>query len=374
MAARRRRAARRTWPPNLYQNGAGYYWYKNPEDGRMIGLGRDFKLAAAQVRTANAELLYRKGDVSLLHKIDGAGDTLSAWCDAYEAENLPTNKQSAVAFRSNMRGIRAAKFAGLAIAKIRPKDIAEFLRETAEYRGRSAAIQYRSRLHDLFRKAIENGRIEAGKSPVDAVFKPTQTVSRSRLTLDDYKLIVAEARREAKHRWIANALELALVCGQRREDIAKMRFDQIHSGYLWIEQSKGKEGHRSKLRIPLNLRLDVLDISLGDVLTRCHDGVSSKNVIHYVRKSGKSNPGDPCTPGNLSLKFAAIRKAAGLTPPDGKTPASFHELRSLAARLYANQFGAEFAQKLLGHKSAEMTSLYRDSRGSEWTEIKLEAG
>ncbi len=52
-----------------------------------------------------------------------------------------------------------------------------------------------------------------------------------------------------------------------------------------------------------------------------------------------------------------------------ESPPSFHEIRSLASRLYAAEYGMEFAQKLLGHKSMKMTSLYLDSRGREWVEI-----
>ena len=50
-------------------------------------------------------------------------------------------------------------------------------------------------------------------------------------------------------------------------------------------------------------------------------------------------------------------------------PPTFHEVRSLAARLYAEQ-GVD-AQALLGHESPDMTALYRDVRGSEWIEIRL---
>jgi hypothetical protein len=69
VAARRRNADRRSWPANLYQNSKGYYWFRNPKDGRAIGLGKDFRVAAAQARTANAELLRRQGDIALIQKI-----------------------------------------------------------------------------------------------------------------------------------------------------------------------------------------------------------------------------------------------------------------------------------------------------------------
>ena len=71
----------------------------------------------------------------------------------------------------------------------------------------------------------------------------------------------------------------------------------------------------------------------------------------------------------ITAAFAEARDKAGLTWPAGKTPPTFHEIRSLAARLYAEQ-GID-AQALLGHKSPDMTALYRDVRGSEWIEIRL---
>ncbi|EDW1125410.1 TPA: tyrosine-type recombinase/integrase [Salmonella enterica] len=43
-------------------------------------------------------------------------------------------------------------------------------------------------------------------------------------------------------------------------------------------------------------------------------------------------------------------------------PPTFHEIRSLAGRLYKNEHGEVFAQKLLGHTSANTTKLYLDER------------
>src|SRR6185503_3547236 len=111
------------------------------------------------------------------------------------------------------------------VGKITPKQIADALKKATAERGASSASKLRGVLLDVFREAIENGHVEVGKNPVESVFKPEVTVTRSRLTLDDYKLIYTQATKEPSTRWIANAMELALVSGQRREDIGKMRFD-----------------------------------------------------------------------------------------------------------------------------------------------------
>ncbi|MGS4679668.1 tyrosine-type recombinase/integrase [Enterobacter soli] len=69
-------------------------------------------------------------------------------------------------------------------------------------------------------------------------------------------------------------------------------------------------------------------------------------------------------PANITTHFASARSVTGLTRVND--PPSFHELRSLSARLHAKQRDDEFAQHLLGHKSWEMSEKYRDTRGSEW--------
>lgn len=67
--------------------------------------------------------------------------------------------------------------------------------------------------------------------------------------------------------------------------------------------------------------------------------------------------------------LCAHEKASGLSF-EGDPP-TFHELRSLSARLYEKQISDKFAQHLLGHKSDTMASQYRDDRGREWDKIEI---
>ncbi|MGF6775294.1 integrase [Paraburkholderia sp. GAS334] len=169
---------------------------------------------------------------------------------------------------------------------------------------------------------------------------------------------------------MANAILLALVTGQRREDVSAMTFDQAKDGFLWIEQKKTG----AKLLIPMTLRLDAIGMSVADVLKQCRDSVISKRVIHFVRANSGRKPGDSPSLNTLSAAFAEFRDLAKIQVSDGKTPSSFHEIRSLPVRLYTDQYGPDFAQALTGHRSASMTALYRDSRGREWSEATLRKG
>lgn len=374
MAARKRQASRRNWPENLYQNSAGYFWFRHPDKKKTYGLGKDFKIAAAKVRTVNAELARRRDDDSLLKRIDEGEMTLASWCDAFEEDYSAdkTRKPSTLkTAKHQINAVRGAPFADKRIAEVKTLDISTWLKAMAKVHPTMATL-VRSRLLAIFRSAEAHGHIELGKNPVAPTDKPKVVVTRSRLTLDDFNAILVKAR-EADMRWLENALLLGLLTGQRREDLVKMRFDQVHDGFLWITQSKGKRGHESKLMIPTGVLLPSIGMTIDDVIRQCRDSVVSKHVIHHVRHVGRSKPGRPLAAQTLSEVFAQYRDLAEIEAPAGKTPTSFHEIRSLSARLYAEAYDEDFAQAMMGHKSGRMTALYRDGRGQEWTEVKLKA-
>lgn len=376
MAARKRAANRRNWPKNLYQNNKGYYWYRHPETRKTFGLGTDFKIAAAQVNAANAEMLRRAGAVDLIHRIDGGTFTLSAWCDKYlekfEQSGKAVNTIKAV--HTYIRAIKETPFANQDLSKISTRDINDYLESVPETRGPTIAAKIRSRMQDVFRAAEAAGHIELGKNPVSPTDAPNKAeVARDRLTLDDF-LAIAKKTREADPGlcWAANAFELALVTGQRLSDIAAMQFDQVKDGFLWVEPIKSQG--KVKLKIPVKVGLSAVGLTIEDVIKRCRDTVVSKHMVHFVRTRGAAKPGYKVYHDRISEEFATQRVAAGVSGRAGKNPPSFHEIRSLAIRLYSDEYGAEFAQALVGHKSAEMTALYRDNRGREWTEVKANRG
>lgn len=373
MAARRRNADRRDWPRNLYKNTAGSFWFRNPHTGKTYGLGKDQRVAIAQARTANAELERKHGDVSLVERISETDKSLFTFCDEYEelfkkrgnAEGTLSNLKSA------LRAIQASPFAKKLIPDIEPAEVKKWINSIAQTVSESRAGKLRSRIHDVFNEAIGEGLLKAGKNPVEALKKPTGEVTRQRLTLDDFLKIVQEARKDPGMVWAARAFLLALLTGQRREDIKLMQFPHIKEGFLWVEQSKSQG--KTKIKIPTSVGLKAVGLTIDDVIRECRDNVASKHVIHYVRRIGTTKPGESPAMRNFTDVFAACRDAAKIKVDEGKTPPSFHEIRSLAARLYGDQCGPGFAQAILGHKTAQMTALYRDSRGREWAEVKLQS-
>ena len=137
----------------------------------------------------------------------------------------------------------------------------------------------------------------------------------------------------------------------------------IEGDFFHVPQQKT----RALIKIPLALRLDCIDITLGDVVARCRKHALSQFLVHHTRRGTNQEIGDPVHLNTVSKGFMKAREKSG-QKWEGSPP-TFHEQRSLAERLYRDQ-GLD-TQRLLGHKSAKMTAVYNDSRGAEWLEIAL---
>lgn len=86
----------------------------------------------------------------------------------------------------------------------------------------------------------------------------------------------------------------------------------------------------------------------------------------FCSKTGGRKPG-PLTTDRMILTFPDIRDSTELK--FGPNPPPFHEIRSLASRLYERERGEDFAQRLLGHKNLTMTQKYLDARGAEYVMV-----
>jgi integrase len=217
-------------------------------------------------------------------------------------------------------------------------------------------------LQDVFRWAITQGLIEAGRSPVVATKVHKVTVIRERMSLEQFMAI-----RDHAPVPLRNAMNLALVTGQRREDIASMKFSDWYDERLHVVQ--GKSRGQTRLALAGTVRLAKLGLSIADVVKLCRDSVASHYLVHHVRQQGRAKPGHKLDGDKIERMFNIAREGAGVKAQEGRTAVTFHEIRSLAERLYREQYGAEFAQMILGHKSAKTTEKYDDLRG-EWKLIE----
>lgn len=364
MAPRPRKTGSKDLPPNLYRktdsrNGVTYYSYRDPVTGKWHGLGTD---KARAVREAvHANITGARMQPTLAERIVAAPKRrFSQWIEEYRKlyaeRDLSERSKETVRMRLNRLSDALGHHD---TAELGTFEVAGYLKTFTDEGKAQMARAMRSLLSDVMREAIAAGWRK--DNPVEVTRAAKVKIKRERLTLELWKAIYAEA----KQPWLKRAMELAVLTGQRRDDIAAMLFKDVQDDHLHVIQSKTG----ARLRISTKLRLESLGLELGEVVKACRDAVVSKHLVHHSRTVSRATPGMPIMLDTLSSAFSAARcraaKKAGIS--FGSSPPTFHEMRSLAARLHAAE--GRDPQLLLGHKSAAMTALYRDSRGAEWIDV-----
>ena len=294
--------------------------------------------------------------------------TFGDWLDAhwialqakgYKAQTLK-NRKTLVDHCRRLWGDRP-------IGDIRPHEIATGLKTFPPAKS-STAQRVHAEVRDAYADAIAQDWCSF--NPAHALKPPKHRVKRVRLTLPTWQALRTLAS-AGPQRWVESLLLLALVTGQRRGDLAAMRFDDIVTGEdgqpaLRIEQQKqAGKGYGSRVEIPLSLRLDAIGMTLADVIEHCRGSASPGGNL--LRKAG----GGAIEQSSLSARFHEhIVAVLPVGAHQCHEWPSLHEIRSLSARLYRDQ-GLD-VQTLMGHKDPEVTSLYLDDRGlsaKEWKRV-----
>lgn len=350
-------------PPNLYRktdkrNGVTYYSYKDVVSGRTFGLGTDKAQALREAMAANHAAAIRP---MLQERIEAKPvRAFSLWLARYREifaeRELSASTVSNVGMRINRL---EALFGALDIGEVSTLKIADYLTGMAKEGKAQMSRAMRSLLSDVFMEAVAAGWVAI--NPVDVTRAARVKIKRERLTLEIWQ----EAYAQAKQPWLKRAMELAVLTGQRRDDIASMLFKDYSDGHLHVIQSKTGQ----RLRLSGSIKLESLGLDLESTIKRCRDRVVSQHLVHHSRQVSRAMPGQSLMLDTLSSAFAAtVKKAmAALGIELDGTPPTFHEQRSLAARLHAAE--GRDPQALLGHKSAKMTDMYRDIRGAEWIDV-----
>ncbi len=390
--------------------------YKDPRFGfkeftgvmQYRGLGSDVTQAIETARKLNACLipLVASAKVTLIvntAKTSSKSIKLSSWLSQYTA--IQEEKLKSGALKPNTwkvrRGLinRINKAHGkYKLETINTKLVKAFL-DTYIKEGKVRSAQaVRSVYIDIFTEAAQAGEVESMFNPAKTTKKPVAKVTKSRLSLSQFEQISAQFDYEP----FKLASLLALVTAQRRTDLCLLRkfkgsdweerlnkykenpnhfidtsdagdsfqklvkfapYSYIENDYLYVFQLKtGK-----LLKIPLALKLNVIDQSIHDVIKLTHHNIKSDFVLHHTACRSKAKIGDAVSPILLTRHFKNARDKTGIKWTC--TPASFHEIRSLSERLYREQ-GID-TRLLCGHSEQKMTDAYNDLRGSDWQIVKI---
>lgn len=354
-------------PANLYVNKKGYFSYRHPKTGKYHGMGINRTQAILAAKQLNS-ILTTKTD--LVDRVIGRANLFSSWLDEYKSirikERLSGKTKKLLKYDIELM---REQLGNIPIADLSVFHCAEFIDTWAKAGKLRMAARMRSQLIKCISFAQSQGLID--DNPADKTRPVAVQVQRKRLSKADFDAIYVLASPV-----IRNAMMLALVTLQRREDVAAMKFKDIVDGSLKVAQiktAKGRGKRADSTNEAAHLMITVTP-QLQEIISRCRNtGVLSPYLIHHTRgrrmKSGVITPGMPLQPDNITRGFQSARDKTKLFEdmPAEERP-TFHEIRSLGATLYKAQ-GVD-PQALLGHSDPKMTKHYLDGHGVTWTVVE----
>lgn len=298
---------------------------------------------------------------------------MKEWLIRYE--NALENKQFAartIIGKKQHLKIISRKIGDLNLKDVQPIHLKNIIDIYVNADKPSPAKAMHSLLSDVFNEAIISGLIS--NNPIWPLKYPTQRVKRARLMFNEFMQMYNYAK-ENLQTYLSSALMLALVTAQRPGDLLELGYDKkdffVQNNHLHIHQMKGRKyvttiygekkliRHGAKIALPLNLTLNVVNMSIEDAILNCGGNE------YFIELNSQ-----PVEYWRLNRDFCQLRDA--IFPEkywEDYSPPSFFEIRSLAERLYREQ-GVN-TQLLLGHKYRSTTDLYNDLRGREWHHLIL---
>lgn len=367
MAPRPRNRKNISLPPNVYPNRGSYVW-KHPITGKRYGLGSNKQAAFAQAHEANLSVLNLLEKPRLVHRIAGKPETLADWLEQYKEiiDKRYADDKIAKSTRDDRKqkcNTISGKIGETLLKEVSTRTIADFLKAYDDDGKARMGQAMRSLLLDIFREAIAAGWCD--RNPVEVTRAERVKTKRERLSLDQFVAIYAKAKEDSQE-WMTHCLELAILTAQRRGDLAKMKYTDIKDGCLNVIQQKNKRTDEIGHKVAIPMELAVAGFSLQATVTKTRN-VVSRHLIHHTKQAGRAKVGSNVRAVSLQQEFARLRELVGIV---GENPPTLHEVRSLSARLYTEKYGKEFANALMGHKSAKMTELYLDERDG-WFRPKI---
>lgn len=348
MSPRPRNKSNKGLPQNLYFDARrGTYRYRRPTDGKWFQFGSDRQQAIDAAKQLNLEFM---AGADLVARVQGRQqDLFVAFLDQFERDILPPRELAQATLE--LYAVRFRQFRtwwpDAAIDGITTRMMAERLDALTP----RAANQARALLIDIFNHAAAKGLCP--DNPAQTLLPRIEKKKKRRHTVEGLKSIRAHSPD-----WLQNAIDIALITGQRRSDVLKMQFSDVRDGYLYVIQQK-----TSKASDAAWIRFAVTP-QLAAVIARCRDNVPSPYLIHRKparRIRREDMHWTQIDERYLTRAFKDAREAA--MAADGiyrgwaqAEQPGFHEIRALSKHLY-NRAGKD-AKAILGHASDAMHRNY----------------
>lgn len=365
--ARSRHKGNKDIPANLYRDNGNSWRYRHPVTGKFHAMGTDRNKAFQAARKLNALLIVEE---DIFAKVAGRTVNFQIFSEQYLAEKRrkdgrPISENTRHTYQVQLNRLWKV-WGNKELDSITLKMVNEYLDSLTPSNSKSV----RSLLCNIFDVAVSKGLCPDNPARITlSRYVPKQ---RKRHTVEGLRII-----RSHSPLWLQNAIDLSLLTTQRRSDIVKIRWTDIHDGYIHIAQQKTTDDPMDDFEVLDGsgyIRIKI-DDELQQVLDRCKsDNVPSPFVIHHVPKrkvkNAKKEHWTQILPLYLSEEFLRIVKLSNAYPKlEGRQIPTFHEIRVLA--IFLHKKAGRSAQALAGHSSVKMTEHYESGDEIIWNDVDV---
>ena len=310
----RRRTTVKDLPPSLHMKGERYYRVTSTAPRKWTALGSDRARAPlewARIEGAEPDPNVRTFEVIAL---------------LYAREVMPA--KAARTQKDNLKELDRLRlfFGAVLIENIKPHHVRSYLDKRAQT-AKARANREKALLSHLFNKAREWGYTDA-PNPCQGVKGFTESGRDRYVTDAEFQAVHAKADATLR-----DAMDLALLTGQRPADVLKMKREDVRDGALFVAQNK--TGARRAIEIVGEL---------AQVIERI-GGRKRERVSAYLIQDDN---GRPLTALALRGRFDKARKAAGVA----------FQFRDIRGKTASDTGDLAHSQRLLGHKNCDMTEHY----------------
>ena len=317
----RRRSRDFDLPPRMHRKGDRFLYVTSTTPRKWLALGDD-------INEARRQWAKLEGETE-----NPADRTFAVVARRYRSEVLPTKALRTRRDNEKELAQLEAVFGLMPIDTIQPADVRTYL----DLRGKTAKVRAnreKALLSHVFNQARAWGYTSA-PNPCAGI-KGHRETGRDRYVTDQEYRAVWTAADDA----LRDAMDLALLTAQRPADVLKMNRADIIDGALWVTQNKtGKK-----------LRIQIIG-ELADVIARIEARPGKLKGPALIQDSN----GGRLSYFAMRSRFEKARTAAGVS----------FQFRDLRAKAATDTGDLALAQRLLGHKTRDMTEHYTRDRIGE---------
>lgn len=354
---RPRKKEHRNWPDGLLERAkpsGRYYYFRDPDTGKEIPLGKDLKAAIQGVKIVQTR---RAVDpvLRVVNAIERPKATVQQHFDWYRTERH-AKKQLAATTRDN-QGARINKLCRLLGAERAMASLTSgIVNQALDGVSDKDRNRYRALAIEILRSAVARSLIDTNPAEqTEAAVAPGDR-ERDRLTVEHYQAVHAIAAP-----WMQRAMELARLSLARPGDLCALTREDWHDGLLRLRV--GKTAVRLLIKPHAELKKAL------DAAHKHQEGDCPLLLSKPANKRGQGGRSHPAALSTAILRdeFARLRDKAGL-----ETTATFYEIKSRGVADYKDAgWPTSSIQALIGHETEAMTEHYDEGHTERWETVDL---